>query len=49
MLLCGFLYENLLLRYGIIGLCAAAVLAVGWKYRALLMKLVRSRLKKKTS
>lgn len=47
MVACGFLYAHMLVRWGIIGVCAVAVLAVGWRYREMLMKLVRAKLKKK--
>lgn len=44
---CFFLYENTVLRYGIIAVIAVAATAVLYKYRAVVMKLVKSKLRKK--
>ena len=44
---CFFLYENTILRYSVIAVIAIAAIAVLYKYRRLVMKLVKSKLGKK--
>ena len=47
MFVCYFLYENTLIRYSIIAVIAVAAVCAMYKYRQLLMKLVRSKFGKK--
>ena len=42
-----FLYQNTILRYSVIAVIAIAAIAVLYKYRRLVMKLVKSKLGKK--
>ena len=43
-----FLYQNTLIRYGVIGLCVVLAAAVVFKYRALVMNLLKKKFRKKT-